>query len=986
MSGKSSFKLLVVSLCILVDAASANAADVVTNGITLENAVGDWQVHQPTGRVFASLPTEEAVVEFASDGSQVRKIKVGSGPAELIIKRDKLIVGCTKTHTIDVIDLKTSRREGTIQLHGTGPYGLFCSDVDNGFAYAITDTGSGSADVVIFQVDIKTMKVRNQSDVRSWGQRHPCHVAMSRDGSWLVPDARGRSSPSGADLVKVNEDDFEFTQVRHHHASFGPIAAGPYNRHWTCGGSLYSLDLQRKLRTFAGDYMAVHPKLDLAASVSTSILHLQRFSDASTVSVMPLYRDGEKLENAAPNKANVPRATNVAFLMRTSKPSSFDPTIQFDLQHDLVFVGLEKAGYWVDLTTLEKKVEPLSILVAPSFASTEESQPLHLPLSHTNQSDRSLRIELGQAPDRARLDKVGLSWTPASEDVGIHTITLNLVDSKKNVKDTVEIRVRVERPQIDLGFKPRAMVISASGKRMVLWGPSPGQESRHPAHTGSDEVIVIDLGTREPLVKKTMPQGVRFSAIDDQYTYIAPSSGDLFYRLDHQLNQAKRMFVSSTPRSIHKVSKNLLAVDCESGVQLFDVQEMREVQSPGSSRFNRHVDRTVQRIDAEFTWVYDRLMRYSDAQVVQISNSQLPALTTESTNRFPRSVNYGRPMRGGWGRMFGGNQLFTSTGNLIKRFDSGANFLMSDVWPVLLSVQTESQQEITSTMQVLSLSDGSVLESSILDVRDNSNRSRSNPYRSGGHLATQGDSVYFMDGDRMLIASYPAVVKSVEQPLHFDLTQTTEVPADRVAKIKLQTSGPSKGLSFRLLQENRSVSIDEGSGLVTVQVPALWKSLTTELIDEYAKFGFSDRSDRPIHYPVNARQYLMATGKTLPQDQFAAKLPLWVSVSDGEGQSDELRFCIVVVGARAKIDVEIENRRKERETARAKAAMEAKEEIKRREMLRQQQVQAAAERAASRDGGRSEGTSERIKQLELRMRRMEATLDAILEKLDDQEE
>ncbi|MEM1069252.1 MAG: hypothetical protein AAGI63_10175 [Planctomycetota bacterium] len=162
------------------------------NPITISvNAVG-WTVHEETGRVFATIKGKKQVVEYSSDGKEVRRFDVGVDPKEIILKRDLLIVSCTKSPSVYAIDLSKNEVIGSVKLNGIGPIALFCSQVDNPYVYAICKTGTSSWDSEVIQIDTKSMDERRRVKVRSWGQRQPIHVAMSRDGKWIVADARGQ--------------------------------------------------------------------------------------------------------------------------------------------------------------------------------------------------------------------------------------------------------------------------------------------------------------------------------------------------------------------------------------------------------------------------------------------------------------------------------------------------------------------------------------------------------------------------------------------------------------------------------------------------------------------------------------------------------------------------------------------------------------------------------------------------------------------------
>ncbi len=951
-------------------------------GIELSASVGDWCVHEATGRVFVSSPDDDSVIEYMAGGILVRKFAVGAQPRHLMLKRDQLIVACQKTHALDIIDLSTNQLAGSVSLHGDGPYALFCSDVDNDLVYAICNTGSAWWDGEVFQVDLKTQSIRNQTKVQPWGQSHPIHVAMSRDGKWIVPDARGASSPSGADLMKVDEEKFTFTQVRDYHSSFGIISPSPLSQHWTFGNDLYSLDIQRKIRSFSGSPVAIHPHLDLAASLSSTRLLLERFSDARNIVGIELKDVVIAPTPEQPDKANNNvRGKTVASAMRQSRSQTVDPTIQFDLKNNQIFVGLDKVGYWVDLKSLDKPLEPLSVLVTPAVISVEQGKELRLPIKHTNEKDKSLTVELLDGPKGARIEKRVFRWTPTNDDAGFQIAKFNLLNTDKNVKDSRQTRINVSPPSIELGFPASQMRISSDENRIILWGPSIGQERRHPAHTGSDEVVVIDLKTRKVLAKKTMPQGIRFAAIDDQYAYIAPASGDVFYRLNHELAVAKRMFFKSTPTAMQKISDDRLAVITQTGLQIFDVQTMKEITPTSRGKIQHVSQMAIYPLNNAYSRVNHQVIRSSDGAVVQIKQTSLPTLVSTSNRGSQHSSVRGMVSQSNWGRLLLGNQLVDSSGGRVVSIDHETAAALSDQWPVLVIAKKTYTPNVTTTLRFLSIVDGSVVQSMILNEDDEVTGSQRHSHANRTLLMTSGNKVFYIDGDHLVFTEFPDAAKLAEVRTHFSPEQTTEISADRVATIELRVSGPKANLSFRLLQEFPGVKLDESSGTLTIQAPELWKQMISKEVSNSSHSGIRGRSNSPIDRATNADAYEAATDKKLPANQFAAQIPIAVSFQDDEGRGDQLNFHVVVTGDRTNIDKQVQEQRAAQETARVKYLAEQQS---RKDELERQRTQATMQASNIKES--SDKVGERIENLEVRMRRMEATLDAILLQLEEKKQ
>ena len=623
--------------------------------VTITDGVADWAVHESSGRVFASLTSGSEVVEYDSSAREVRRFKVGEKPKELLIKRDTLFVACTKSPALHVIDLKSNEEPAVVPLNGKGPYALFCSQVDNNYVYCVCNTGTSWWDGELFQIDFKSKQIRKRVKIQPWGQSNVVHVVMSRDGKWIVPDARGASSPSGADLMKVDEDEATFTQVRDYHDSFGQMVAGPLNRDWTFGNLLYSLDITSKVRAFAGSPVAIHPQLDLAASKTADGLTLERFSDASAIETIKLPDDTDAERKASSDRANRPRSDG---------ESSFDPTVQFDMKHNSVFVGTDSKGSWVDLQPYADRIAFLKVVQAPSEVTTLVGKPLKVPLQLTNAQRPPLaKLKIAEGPKSASLAGDELSWTPQAEDVGFVKFRFEVVStSDQKVLDSAEMTVHVTLPKVDLQFHAKSMSISEDGRHLVVWGLAPGEEARHPAHTGPDNIAIIDLKTLKITARKTLPQGIRCAAIDSKYVYLSPNSGNLFYRFDHGLSGGERQFLQSAPTQLTKIAPNIVAAVGEQ-FQTFEVNPMKPIPFEGSQRFSPHFQKAIESVGQNELRIGSRTFNRQTGKTLQISGVvNLPSLIPNTAGNYIPNPNQ-TPVR--WGRQVNGNSLMNYKGGQI---------------------------------------------------------------------------------------------------------------------------------------------------------------------------------------------------------------------------------------------------------------------------------------------------------------------------------
>ena len=931
--------------------------------VDVAEGVEDWVMHEPTGRVFAALSEGNEVLEFDAQGKETRRIKVGPTPKELIVKRDWLIVGCNKSPALHVIDINSGKTLGTIALNGKGPNALFCSDVDNGLVYCVCNTGDAWWDGEVFHCDIKALKVLKKTKVQGWGQSHVVHVAMSRDGKWIVPDARGVSSPSGADLMKVNEAEGTFTQVRDYHDSFGPIAADPSNRFWTFGNHLYTLDITKRVRSFGGSPVAIHSGLDMAISKINSGIVIERFSDASPVATIPLGREAQQgLQGRQPSDA---------------QGTDIDSTIQIDSAHEQVFVGTRRQGYWVDLKPLAKQVSDLMMVRCPSEVSVLVGSDLQVPVEVSGDKKKS-QLVIASGPKDAKLQNGRLTWQPQSENVGFNTVQLDLKSIEdQRVVDSLEMTIEVTLPKIELGFFGRSMELSPNGRLLIVWGPSPGQEGRHPAHTGSDEVAVVDIHQRKILAKKSLPQGVRCATIDDQYAYVSPNSGNLFHRLSSNLEESQRMFTRTAPTQLIRLGKDrLIAVSEQS--EFFDITNMKPVASEESDPNSRPP--TIRVLRHGTIQIGNRIVKQQSGQTVSTMGfASLPFIVSASPQFNPASINPNTPAPL-WGRQVSGNSLMTSSGSNIVTWPGERYVTLSDRWPMMISISTSSGGSTISTnLELADLIDGTAAHTSTINVSAPGGGSPISVYGPSNRLIAHNEQVVYLDRQRVFIASIPAkVAEALPVPVHFGPAKVSSFDTQKPCKLKPEVVGQTSGLTFTLLSEFEGLTIDSKTGELSIDTPKMWEQFANQFgknprLDDTRRFG--GVQEGALDFSQNAKQFKRLTGKELPADKFAAQVPVSLSLQSEDGQRDTTQFGVIVLGPRQAIETARADRKAE-EAKQIAAAQEAQ-----RKMAEEQAALKAARQDAKSSGGEA---SERLDQIETRLRRLEAAIDSILKRLEKQ--
>ena len=951
-----SLVFLLIVLATTVCTVSGKAADLTF--VDLEGGTTSWAVQPETGRVFASLANSRLVAEYDSTGREVRQFLVGADPQELLIKSKWLIVACAKSPSLHFIDLTSNETVGSLPFTGSNESrALFCSDVDNPYVYCVT--GQSSSSGKISQIDVAKQTVRKQSSLYGWGQFGVSHVAMSPDGKWIVSDDRGRSSPSRADLMKVDEDEFTFTRIRDYHRSFGQLVAGPFNRYWTFGNTLYPLNISNPLREYEGAVVRIHPEWNLAVSYQNNTLYLERFSDAENVEEVSL----------PPS----PKQPEVDTQNRRSRVAPHDVLVQFDAKNDLVFVGTQYRGYWIDLGSYAAKLQPLYIIRAPTEVTSLVGQKLKLPLAITNGiRGNNLRLMKKAGPESIQVANTGLTWTPQAADVGIQTVRLELFDvAAERILDATELKLHIELPKIDVGFQIKTMQRSPDNRFAVLWGPSPGQEDRHPAHVGSDDIAIVDLLARKLLATKSMPSGIRTATIDDKYVYVAPNSGNLFYRIDHALNNRKRHFLQSAPQQLIKFVGNRMAVTGDQ-LEVFDTDTMKPAKLIALTGLGTGAA-SVAILDHQTIRVGGQIIDRNDGKLLRVvANPHLPQVIESQSNRFQPPPG---PATFTWGRKIDGNQLSDFQGNTLSKWTGGQDRygVISEKHPmaVLVGPIIDSQtHQTTVVMEFRSLVDGTVEHSSIIDVLPTHRGRSPNFYGSREVLAVTDHAVIFVNGSELLIAEISReTAAKMPVPAHFALVQKTEIEVGGKVKIPLEVAGNGEAVTFTLTSEAPGLTLDADTGVLTVETNEIWSSFVRQNIEANLQNTYPRwrGATSPFEPAENAKRYEALTAKKLPSGKLAGFVPISAVLQDAEGQQDGIHLNVVVVGPRHALDRAVAAKRAEMKK-KQEAAMEARrlaEESRKKQMEQRRAAEASVE--------------ERLAALEASVRRIEAMVKILSE-------
>jgi len=219
------------------------------------------------------------------------------------------------------------------------------------------------------------------------------------------------------------------------------------------------------------------------------------------------------------------------------------------------------------------------------------------------------------------------------------------------------------------------------------------------------------------------------------------------------------------------------------------------------------------------------------------------------------------------------------------------------------------------------------------------------------------------------------VVRKAPMPLHFPWQPIKPLDINTPQKFTISARGGKGKIEYSLVQEFNGIEIDSSTGEITVDTPMLWKKA---LGPPSTRDQMRAMQRSSSNQPTASTWYKKITGEELPTGKVPYHVPIHVAVTDEEGQEDRINVVAFVFGDKKAADEVAQKRAKQRakQQAEARAASEKRREQQMLERKKAEELKLA--KAESANGA----SKDRFDQMERRMRRMEATLDALLEKLD----
>lgn len=541
----------------------------------------------------------------------------------------------------------------------------------------------------------------------------------------------------------------------------------------------------------------------------------------------------------------------------------------------------------------------------------------------------------------------------------------------------------IDVESISVDFQIGGMILDQQMERALAWGSKQGNTHSRGDH---QEIAVIDLVNRKVLATKSIVAGIQLSYMDDKYVYIAPRSGSLIYRYDRDtLENGKRVFTQSSVHAIRSVGKEFLQIAMsnprQTGMLNRESLEISIDDGPISyAQMERHMlsghrgRREV--LQKGFVRRGDAILDETSGElVVMTRNGGLQDLTANSTSVNVHVSRDNLPAATIFGCFVQGDGLYRSNRQLINRYDnsgsSPALLILSRKFPALFRIRYSrfggTKGNAERFLEVLDLDRGEVLESWVFHSGE---RSILDFFATANLLVLQTrDSLHFID--------IPVLEKDkLVMPLHFQHQKIVPWSVDQEQTLQLSVEGGTGERQFQLSREYRGLVLNSETGELNIDLPLIWKQFVKQ---------------DPRRNRQNLKQYVTQTAPAIVKrydlpvsaDQVPFVVPIHVSVSDEEANSDQTTFYPIVLVPRKTVENVVEEAEKAQASARRNQQRRAMENPRDRVPLRQAEVE-GPKRHPDPKPDLPSVDEKRLTDLENRVRRVEAVLDAILIKLEKQ--
>ena len=467
---------------------------------------------------------------------------------------------------------------------------------------------------------------------------------------------------------------------------------------------------------------------------------------------------------------------------------------------------------------------------------------------------------------------------------------------------------------LELDFLIEDGQFSFDGTRAVVWGQKIETIAGSTNGAGTEKIAVVDLTNMKVISQQNYGARVRSAAINNDYVFVSPKTGNLVYRYDHEFKKNKRLFTTSPIDRMSalpngklgfpaKILGGMLTVDIETMEFDFPKEASKHLKpiKKRRSSSSRQISSALTLMPDNRVQVNEQVFDLENGEIVSADLAALPAVLERNSAvsklfENNQSKVFGRKMI--QQKILDHNRVVIA--NLYKAGWASGWSQYSSERPVLYVLSHERSYRAGQSRLVLEtrqLSDGKILDKGNIILGKGSSAFPS----KAQHL---GDKLIMFVSNRIVTFQLPSIEDDkIDQVLHLVDLPTHVVAPNETTVMAVDCQGGKGDLNFQLLFEYPGISIDGETGQITIEGEQILNQFLNRTKGSSRIRISSARARFEAELAKASPEiYRAALGKELPEGSIPMSLPICVGVSDETGNSDSLCTFAIVLIPKKKID------------------------------------------------------------------------------------
>ncbi len=920
--------LSVTCALVLTVGSPAHASESLSSvAMNCQQEMVEWAFDPQTHRVFANPYRGSEIVEYSPEtGEELRRIRLQSFPAEMLLKSNKIFV-CS-SHGLQVIDLKTNQRSQFL-THLLNSRAIMSPSATSNHAYLFASLSRQERERELVLLNTETAEVVSRRAWRPQTKRQtPSRFVVSHDERQLL--SLGFIKPgSTATLARSYElsDDLRLSFQRELTVPALPVTQTSYGARWLAGNVMLSADLDESLREYSGDLVAFDESRDRFASLT---LEDRGLVYPDMVLTIGRISSNEELAHVT---LSAPAGSSHELKLEQSSRRLVFPTIQFDSSGRRVLCAYASNCHLVDLANMESETAVGRLEVKPLERNRYAAGlPIAVDLQVTGGPEGVKPVlALADGPAGMRLEDARLVWNPTVADLGRHDVRLTIGAAGHEAAYVLSLVVVL--PEVALPVAGQAMITDEAGKYAVVFGqPSDGATAIRTQSRPPSRLAVVDLDRLEVIRQCPVDDWPRTMLISGQSMFWIPKSVDVLKRLD--LEQGAEVEDLPLPEgklegifslrdgslvlilaNEEERSARAVAYRCE-GWQSIDDHPLSQLTLPWSPRSFR---KDVYRIGDSQLYFYSRVLDEDDGSTLCFctrygsGGHRMVKVAEKDFIAMDNRGSYGSV----WSREIGSRDIGRLLEPAIIRHTSRTHHL-SRSRPLYLSLELEERgHEFGFAMELRDLVFGKSLGKFPLPD-DVTFRMGYSHYDRFARIA--GDKMVCVIDDRLFYYPLPNLSGQL-QPLRMLYPRVSPTPVTEIATVSLAARGGERPYRFRLSKPIAGVTVAPSTATLKVDWPRLWKDFRSRVAagQEYETIVGWDR-------PFIGPRSVQTAESTVPAGHTLVSVECLLDVTDVSGQQDRVLVVLLGVAPKQELASEvlkgrqvIESRRKEARESRRRS-------------------------------------------------------------------